>query len=403
MYNVEVKYLIALIALLLPTYLIRFDILGIPTTVLELLIYAVFIIGVARLGYVHLLKCKNKVWLPIGLLLVAAVISVFVSPLKTVALGQFKAFFLDPILVLFLMVSFLEIKDIKWMVYGLAGSSLFVSGYSIVQKIMGQVTADNRVIGVFGYNPNYVALFLTPIIVLLMGYGISLYQSKKYRLSLIVAAAVLINLAGLYTTGSRSGYLATTAGLVFFLILNFWHQIRAKKYLKIGLLILIIVGVLGAAYAFKPNFQASSGRVVTSNNIRWQIWQTSIEMIKNHPIFGAGLGNYQNAFSTLTANRVNFPEFISPLALSSHNVFLMFYVEIGILGVLGFIWLLIYFYRLGFSNFANAWSKILLSAMTALLLQGLVDTPYFKNDLSLLFWLIFGCMILLKGNRQVGK
>jgi hypothetical protein len=29
-----------------------------------------------------------------------------------------------------------------------------------------------------------------------------------------------------------------------------------------------------------------------------------------------------------------------------------------------------------------------LAAMTAILVHGLVDTPYFKNDLAMMFWLI---------------
>lgn len=396
------KYLIGLIALLLPTYLIRFNVLGVPVTVLELIIYAVFIFGFTRLGYVHLLKCKRRVWLPVGLLLLAAIISVFVAPEKTVALGQFKALFLDPVLIFFLIVCYLDPKDIKWTVYGLTLSSVFVSIYSIIQQIMGNITVDGRVVGVFGYNPNYVALYLTPIIVLLIAYGIQLTANslrltavRKFGQAILFFVAALINLYGLYLTGSRAGFLAAAAGIVFFLILHFWSKIKSKSVYRVGLFVLILIAVLGSAYAFRPNFKASSGRVVSSNNIRWQIWQTSIEMIKSHPVLGVGLGNYQNAFSELTKNRVNFKEYISPLALSPHNVFLSFYLTTGLLGFLAFVWLLISFYCIGFKEFKNDWAKILLAVMTALILQGLVDTPYFKNDLVLIFWLIFGFMIIL--------
>jgi len=389
------KYLIGLIALLLPTYLIRFSVMGVPLTMLELIIYAVFIFGFVRLGYVHLLKCKRRVWLPVGLLFLAALISVFVAPEKMVALGQFKALFLDPILVFFMIICYLEPKDIKWTIYGLTLSSVFVSIYSIIQQITGHITVDGRVVGVFGYNPNYVALYLTPIIVLLVSYSLQLTIQKKLMRAMPFWVAVLINLYGLYLTGSRAGILATVAGLAVFLILHFWSKIRAKLVYKVALALLIFVTVLGAWFLFRPDFTASSGRVVSSNNVRWQIWQTSIEMIKNQPIWGVGLGNYQNAFGTLTKDRVNFNEYISPLALSPHNVFLMFYLTTGLLGLLAFIWLLAIFYRIGFSELKNDWSKILLGGMTVLILQGLVDTPYFKNDLSLIFWLIFGFMIIL--------
>lgn len=393
------KYFIGLIALLLPTYLVRFSVLGVPLTLLELFIYAIFIFGLVRLGYTHMLKCKRKVWLPIGLLLLAAIISVFVAPEKMVALGQFKALFLDPILIFFLIVCYLEPKDIKWIIYGLVLSSFFVSAYSIVQQIIGHVTVDNRVVGIFGYNPNYVALYLAPITVLLTAYSLQLTAQRKIKGAILFFVAALTNFYGLYLTGSRAGLLAVAAGIIFFLILHFWYKIKAKFYLKIGLIVLIMIAISGTAYAFRPNFKASSGRVVSSNNVRWQIWQTSIEMIKKQPVLGAGLGNYQNAFGELTQDRVNFKEYISPLALSPHNVFLMFYLTTGLLGFLAFIWLLIIFYRIGFSEFKNDWAKILMATMTALILQGLVDTPYFKNDLVLIFWLIFGFMIILKKQK----
>ena len=34
--------------------------------------------------------------------------------------------------------------------------------------------------------------------------------------------------------------------------------------------------------------------------------------------------------------------------------------------------------------------------MTVLLIHGLVDVPYFKNDLAVLFWIIIGLIIINK-------
>ena len=40
--------------------------------------------------------------------------------------------------------------------------------------------------------------------------------------------------------------------------------------------------------------------------------------------------------------------------------------------------------------------SLLMATMVALLVHGLVDVPYFKNDLSVLFWLIVGSLIILE-------
>jgi len=396
------KYLIGLIALLLPTYLIRFEIGGIPTTVLEILIYIVFLYGLVNLAYCQWLKVKKKIWLPIGILLLSLIISFYVAPDKLAALGQIKAFFIDPLLILWLMICYLEIKDFIWIFYGLAGSSLFVSVHTIVQKILGHVTPDGRVIGLFGYSPNYLALYLAPVATLLIAYSLTclkaLMAKRKYLFSAICGLLFAICLVAIYFSGSRAGLLAVTGGFGFYLILYFWDFIKKGLFYKIAIGLLIIAAIIGAWFAFRPNFQASpseGGRVTSSNNLRWQIWQTSLELGKTHPLRGVGLANFQNAFDKLTQNRANFPEYITPQALTPHNIFLMFWLSLGLLGLAAFIWLLVIFYYCGFKNFQKFPAKILLAVMTTIILQGLVDTPYFKNDLAIMFWLIFGFVILL--------
>jgi len=398
------KYLIGLIALFLPTYLIRFTIGGVPTTVLEVLIYLVFIYGFINIAYCQWLKTKRKFWLPVGLLLLSLIISFYVAPDKMAALGQIRAYFIDPLLIVWLIICYLEIEDFIWIFYGLAGSGLFVSIHTIIQKIMGNVTPDGRVIGIFGYSPNYLALYLAPIAVLTCAYGINILLRKKY-LWLAIASFVItiINIIAIYFSGSRSGLLAAAGGLAFYLILVFWDKIRKELIYKIAILCLVLAAILAAWFAFRPDFQASSGRVTTSNNLRWQIWGASLELGAKHPILGVGLANFQNAFGDFTKDQGNFPEYITPQALTPHNLFLMFWLTDSLIGLIAFIWLLIAFYSIGLKELQNSWSKILTSAMTVVILQGLVDTPYFKNDLAVLFWLIFaGVIILAKGKNIRG-
>ncbi len=395
------SYLIFLICLSLPAYLIRFSLFGIPTTLLEIIIYISFIIGLFNFKKAQ--RINFKIWLPIMLLLLAATISTLVSPDKLVALGQLKAYFVDPILVVWLVLSFLKKEDFIWILSGLAGSSLIVSGFSLYQKIIGQVTDDERVVGIFGYSPNYVALFLGPIIGMVLAHNLELMTKniavKDKNLKIVLGwLVVVIDFIAIYLSVSRGAFLALLAGLIFYLIIHFWNKIKQNFCLKISLLVIIVIAIIAAWLVFRPNFLLSpeaGSRVTSSNNIRWQIWQTSIELIGNHPILGIGLGNYQNAFDLLTHNRVNFSAYITPLALSSHNIFLMFWLSTGLLGLIAFIWLLIIFFQKAFQNLDKPIAVVLVTAMAILIFQGFVDTPYFKNDLSLLFWLLFAFMLIL--------
>ena len=35
-----------------------------------------------------------------------------------------------------------------------------------------------------------------------------------------------------------------------------------------------------------------------------------------------------------------------------------------------------------------------MAALSAILIHGLVDTPYFKNDLSIIFWVLIALLII---------
>ena len=83
--------------------------------------------------------------------------------------------------------------------------------------------------------------------------------------------------------------------------------------------------------------------------------------------------------------------------LYPHNIFLNFWSELGLLGALLFIWIIIkHSYSSLKLTIAYGREKKpekylalgLLAAMVAIIIHGLVDVPYFKNDLSVLFWLI---------------
>ncbi len=392
------KYLIALIALALPAYLIRFSVFGIPTTVLEILIYIVFIVGLVNSAPKgkKAAKIPRVWWWPVGLLLAAAIISVIVSPDKRTALGEFKAFFIDPILVFWLAASYLKRDDINWLIGGLTGSSLIVSAHAIYQKIVGQVTADGRVVGIFGYSPNYLALFLAPIAVLLTAYCLQFAAQKKYRWFVVSCLPLAVSLIALYLSGSRGGLLALGGGIVFYLIVKFWPKIKLKLWLKIGLGIIIAASIITAGWIFRPDFSLRGdvpSRVISSNNVRFQIWQASVELGTKHPVLGVGLGNFQNAFADLTIKRINFDNYIIPWALSPHNLFLMFWLTTGALGLIASIWLIAYSIWRGLKNL-NPQSIIFLAGLSVIILQGLVDTPYFKNDLSVLFWLIIAGIII---------
>lgn len=388
-------YLISLILLLLPAYLIRFSILGIPTTLLEVLIYFIFIYGLYQARQAGFRKIPPKIFLPVGFLIIALTASVVIAPDKRVALGEFKGFFIDPILVFWLIYQFVKSKDISKLFIVLILSGTLVAIYTIFQKILGQTTPDGRVIGLFGYSPNYVALFLAPIAVMLTTYSFRLTAEKKNYWLLAVGGLLLaLNLLAIYFSGSRGGILAIFGGLAIFALIHFWSWIRQRISSQIILVILILMAIYTSWTFLKPDFtvsQESGGRVATSNNLRWQIWQTSLELGGKHPILGVGLGNFQDSFDELTRDRGNFPEYITPMALTPHNIFLMFWLSTGLLGLASFIWILFGFYQQAVKHYrSNPTAVVLVAVMSTMIIYGLVEASIWKNDLSIIFWVMWG-------------
>ncbi|MGA2667107.1 MAG: O-antigen ligase family protein [Patescibacteria group bacterium] len=387
------SYLISFIVLILPAYLIRFSIGPVPTTLLEIIIYVVFLIGLWQAWKVGFKKIPWLAWLPAVLLLIAAIISTLVSPLKHEALGELKAFFIDPMMVVWLIFQFVKKEDLEKFIWAFSLSGLFVACHAIIQRLSGQVTTDGRVVGIFGYSPNYLALYLSPIAVLVATQSVRFQSRMKHLVySILPELVFVIILVGIYLSGSRGGLLAVAGGLGTFVIFRYWFWIRERFSAKIMIVILILAALYTSWTLFKPNFSlpgSAGGRVVTSNNVRWQIWQTSLELGRDHPILGIGLANYQNAFKTLTQNRVNFPEYISPEALTSHNIYLMFYLTTGLLGLVAFLVLVVVFFR-EITARRSEFSPYLAAMMASILIYGFIDTPYWKNDLAIIFWVIWG-------------
>jgi O-antigen ligase len=90
--------------------------------------------------------------------------------------------------------------------------------------------------------------------------------------------------------------------------------------------------------------------------------------------------------------------------LYPHNIFLNFWTELGIFGMLVFTWLIGIFLLKSFNVYRstkNILSLGLFSAMIAMIIHGLVDVPYFKNDLSALFFVILALLASILLDNKV--
>ncbi len=151
------------------------------------------------------------------------------------------------------------------------------------------------------------------------------------------ARAVLLALMGVFVvaealTYSRGGFLALLLSLslsVLFVVHS--HRVR------LGVWVLLLL--VGLAVAMPASYWARVGTILPSVRegrdtvgLRYQLWEISLKMIRDHPLLGVGAGNFHHQFS-----RYSGIVSLRRGALGSHNAFLGVAAEQGIPGGLLFI------------------------------------------------------------------
>lgn len=382
------RILIVLFAAALPLYLVRFQIGPLPTTLLEMLFVVLVAtmllerVGVGGMRPLRLDLARLRPWFwPCGLLLAAGVVSVAIAPDLRAALGLFKAYLVEPLLFFGLLVSVTDETVRRNVWRALAVSGAVIAAAAVLQPILAPQTLweGTRATAFYPY-PNAVGLFLAPIIVLATGVALASTPSvlplrKGEKLILIVVTILMF--AAIVAAQSEGAIIGAAVGLLALL----WLQ---PKLRMVAILIALLGGV--ALMLAPGSLQSTVLQKLTlrdwSGTVRRITWGETVEMLKDRPLTGAGLAGYpivMRAYHKATAIEI----FQYP-----HQIILNIWSELGLLGLVAFGWILITFFRLAGRDESRPYGRIAIAAMIALLVHGLVDVPYFKNDLAFLFWII---------------
>lgn len=370
MQNKLVKYSSYLLILSLPLYLIRFNIGPVPTTLLEILIYLTFLINLFSSN----IKIKNqKVFIISCCLVGAALIGGLIDPELMRGLGLWKAYFLDGLLVYLIFSSQSAEEYLPYLMV-----SGMISG--VLALVFGGYSADGRLLSADGLSSNYLSMFIAPIVMLGL---VAVINAKKGVDRLLYLVGEIFLLLILVLTDSRGAYVALAGGLLVLGAQAFSKKVNKTKLVS-GFVVAMIIFLVGTFLVFKPT-DNNMGRIGSSSNIRYYIWVTSLSLIKQHPLVGLGLGNYQDSFKAYTDGWVNYNEYIAPQALTAHNLYLHLYLTTGLLGLVSF---LLFTYL----ALKNSRTKILIPILAVILIYGLIDTTFFRNDLAIFTWIIFALL-----------
>ncbi len=391
-------YGIYLIIILMPFYLWRFLVFGIPSTALEAMIYILFLLWILNnIKNFYCFKLSDTIrerrfsTLSIGIILLflGVIISTsFSSNLRT-SLGMLKGWFFDPFLFFLVFVNVInEKRKIDNVLLSWVLSGAIVALVSFYYLFSDNFTFDGRLKAFFSA-PNYLAMYLAPSFLIIFTL---LFKNEAIHKFLFSNRPVKIALLGiilipLYYTFSYGAFLGIFAGVIYFITKKRDFICQISKSKKIYFIVLAISILFFFILLISPKFnQIANSNDRSSFHSRLMIWNASIEMIKESPIIGIGPGTFQEKYLSMAGKFDNpYLEWAVP---QPHNVFLAFYLQTGFIGFIGFILIFCWFFR---NRNTSIIAKVL---MVYILFHGLFDTTYWKNDLSLMFWIIIGLAVV---------
>jgi O-antigen ligase len=195
-------------------------------------------------------------------------------------------------------------------------------------------------------------------------------------------------LGAILASRSLGAILALIIGAVVYLWTLGWRRIVAGGLIAVSLLFFIPP---------VQNFIASKN---TSSSNRLTLWSYSKDFLTTSPknfVFGAGIRQFFRKVQKEHYNQEELERLIYP-----HNILLNFWTEIGLFGMLGFVGVLIALFRLALriSQKDLLFGAGALSALTIFTAHGLIDVPYFKNDLAFIFWILATSIWLVSSNKK---
>ncbi len=424
-----------------PAYLIRFTVFGLPSTLLEAMILISFAVWLARnyQAIRHNFWQKIKARRPtaalaypfssaIILFLLVSYLAVFVGGFSVSALGLWRAYFFEPILVYILLLNLFARQfrpaasweqAFSFVVWPLAASAFVLSILALSQKFIpwgASIRFWPRLTSVFPY-PNALGLYLGPIVLLLVGWLVHNYcqtgRQKHFAFNnLFIFLTIVVSVLAVFFARSEGALAGLIVGLAVF------GCLAGSKLRTFTFSALVLILALTIAW---PTARAYVARKATlhdlSGEIRRRQWAETIKMLKSSPkrfVLGAGLAKYQQAVKPYHQpgfyfNKENDPDFRRKIVIFNdkyraqhwqpveiylypHNIFLNFWTELGLAGAAIFFFLLgKSFFSLASAAFSSRTQKdylalALAGALVVIFIHGLVDVPYFKNDLAGLFW-----------------
>ena len=234
----------------------------------------------------------------------------------------------------------------------------YLTGKEINNPVLIEYLNRKRVFFPF-ISPNTLAGYLAVTIAVVLAFKKNIFY------------AVLLTLA-LVLTKSLAGLGSILSGLSFYFYLRGGTNSK-RRILLLGLLtavfLTLFIRSVDQPRYFQPLFSAM---------MRYEYWQETLRIISKSPAFGVGLGN-------LTLSKTQY----------AHNFILQLWAEMGIIGVMSFLWFIFTVYTLNAKTLQAKETAGLIAGISIFLLHNLLDFSFSLPEVNYLLWLVSGCLVAI--------
>lgn len=355
----------------------------------------------------------------LGLFLIVAGISGLVAGSRWLSVYSFAKFLEFALLFLYIKYNFSKLFSLErfFQVFILSAllQSLVAVAQFIKQKSLGLkflaesplspeipgvakiMVAGEKIIRVYGTvpHPNILAVILVLAIFGLAYLFIVRYHSLSQYKKIAYGTIFFLLFLGLFLTFARVVTIIGFACLIFWLF-RLWQKTEHKKPAQIIFALLVIVYcslVIPFWSYFSARYDMSSAGESQSLNLRVFYNQVALKFIKQEPFLGVGPGNFVWSLNDYRIVGQYYAQLQPWMYQPAHNIYLLIAAEIGILGLIYFLWFLFSLWWRATKRVLSASQDCLIYIFYFIIITGLFD--HFWWDLQqgqIMFWLFLGLL-----------
>ncbi len=412
--NIDFLIFLALVGTLLASLTMSSNVIGLG---------ALVIAGLTAVKFLVNPHARFKITAPQWALIIYFLI-VFISLCGSTLFGLSLKGFLKTLtyILFYFSVAQLFKTNIKYAIatlFVIAGGIFFESGiaflqnFTHVQAIAGWQDVSNlnpeqvmtRVYGTLQpYNPNLFGGYLVVGLPVCLGLTLWLLVKKYYKLAILFALGTCAGVLALVFTGCRGAYIAfffMTFALLGISLKFFWANYKKIYLAVVGAGVALTTALILASTSLRARILSIFAmRQDSSNSFRFNVYQSSLQMLRDNWLLGIGVGNknFREIYGLYMKTGYD--------ALSAYNIYLELAVESGIFALFAFL------AYLGMEIF-NAVKYILttvdpskivlmsaaLISIIGVMVHGMVDTVFFRPQIQIVFWVVMALVSSLVNEK----